>query len=310
MNNFIRYWNQNRRKIIITIAIIVFVIIIIKTVNSLLQNTKSNNNNYNIADNNKPTQSVITGATISETKTDENINVIQEFVDDCNNKQYEEAFSLLTEECKKEFDNNTNTFINNYCKNIFETKKTYNLELWLNTENSYTYKIKYYQDNLLETGGSTIEKNIEDYITIMEQNGKSKININGFITEKEINKSQIVENIEIIINNKKIYKNYETYNITIRNSSSKTILISEGKNEDICLLDKNNVEYVSFLGEIPVDNLSLKPGYEKNISIRFNKIYDIYRIIEKIEFKNIIIDKDQYEQNKSDMEKVVISIDI
>jgi len=313
VKRFIRYWNQNRGKIILIIAMIAFIIIIIQVVNHILENGEKKRLEESKIDKTKPIQSVITGEKVSTEKTEENTNVIKEFVEYCNNKEYEKAYGLLTEECKREFNNDVNTFVKNYCNNVFATNKTYSIELWLNTENMYTYRVKYYEDNLLATGSMNLDKNIEDYITIIEQNNENKMSINGFITEKIINKSQNVNNVEIIINSKKIYKNYEIYNITIRNRTTKTIRISDGEdNENIALLDTNNVEYPSFINEIPVDRLSLKSGYEKNINIKFNKVYDRYRIIEKVKFENIILDEEKYIQNPNDIniEKIEIKIDI
>lgn len=313
MNKLVRYWNQNRGKIIITIAIIAFIIILIQIVNGILKDGKSKRKETTSVDKSKPVQSIITGEVVSEEKTTENTNIIKEFVDYCNNKEYEKAFSLLTEDCKKEFNNDINTFIKNYYNNVFTTKRTYNLELWLNIGNNYTYKITYYQDNLLETGASELNKNVEDYITIIQKNNGNKISINGFIQETEINKSQRVNDIELIINSKKVYKNYETYNITIRNFSNKTVSISDGENsDDIYLLDERNVKYSSFINELPVDNLVLKPVYEKNISIRFNKMYSVYRNIEKIEFDNIVLyeENDINESNKEKLETTKISIEL
>lgn len=297
MRNFIRYWNQNRKKIIMIIAIIAFIFIIIRILDNFYKN-KPNNISTSTVDRTKPIQSVITGQKVSEEKTEENINVIKEFVNYCNNNEYEKAYSLLTEDCKEEFNNDINLFIKNYHSRVFSTKKTYNLELWLTENSMYTYRIRLYEANMLETGKSNLDQNIEDYITITKIDGEDKVNVNGFIKKHNINKSKVMNNIEIVINNKKVYKNYEKYNITIRNKTSNTILISDGKNnKSICLIDKNNVQYSSFLDELSMDSLLLKSGYEKNISIKFNKIYDLYRTIAEIKFKNIILDGEKYLQN-------------
>ena len=43
MRKIIRYWNQNRKQIIIVIAIIAFIIIMLQVVNELLKPTKESN---------------------------------------------------------------------------------------------------------------------------------------------------------------------------------------------------------------------------------------------------------------------------
>lgn len=313
MNNFIRYWNKNRKEIIKIIAIIAVIIIFIQLLNNLLKDTVegSDTEKTSTIDIQKPTQSVITGEEVSEQLTEKNTNLIKEFVNYCNSKEVQKAYNLLSDDCKAEFENNINLFISNYYNKIFETEKTYSLELWISTSNTYTYRIKYYEDNLLATGGSTMNKNIEDYITIVEKNNESKININGLIKVEEINKSETVSNVEIIINSRKIYKNYETYNISVKNNTSKSILLSDGNNnKDICLVDKNDVEYLSFLNEIYSDKLYINPNQKLDIDINFNKIHDIYRIINKIKFDNIILNAQEYTNDSENVEKEQISITI
>ncbi len=299
MRNFIRYWNHNRKKIIIVIAIIAFIFILIRILDGYYKN-KSINSSSPVIDMTKPIQSVITGQKVDEKVTDKNMNCIDQFINYENNKEYEKAYSLLTDDCKEEYSNDVNTFINNYCTKIFATKKTYNLELWFNSGDAYTYKIKMYEENMLATGEGNLDKNIEDYITIVKGKDEDKISINGFIRKSNINKSNEVNNIEVLIRSKKVYKDYETYNITIRNKTSNDILIGDRKNnKDIYLVDKDNIQYSAFLNELSTDSLLLKSGYEKNISINFNKIYDQNKIISEIKFKNIILDSEKYLNNKN-----------
>ena len=184
-------------------------------------------------------------------------------------------------------------FINDYYNRIFKTKKTYNLELLYTEAGSYTYKITYYEDNLLATGGKGTNNNFEDYITIINQDGERKLNINNFIKKQEMNKTQVTNNIEITIKSKKVYRSYEQYKVTIKNNNSTTILLSDGKNsEDICLLDKNDTKYVAFLHEIPEYNLLLRAGRTTELNISFNKIYAPTRVIEKIQFGNITLNQE------------------
>ena len=86
MKKFIRYFNQNRIKVIITIFIIVFIIILIMTVNNILKqiNDRMSSNNTNIIeDTSFPSESVITGENVSEKRTENNIQIIKQFVDYC-----------------------------------------------------------------------------------------------------------------------------------------------------------------------------------------------------------------------------------
>ena len=314
MNRFIRYFNQNRKKIIIGMAIIAFIIIIIRVIDSIYANINKNTNNNVIKNSLEPTKSIITGENVSENTTNENKKEIEKFVNYCNNKKYEDAYNLLTEDCKSEYSNDSNIFKHNYVEKVFKTPKTYGIELWLTNNSEYTYRIIFYEDNLLATGGQNLKNNYEDYITVTNKNNEKKLSINGFIKEENINKSKIESNVEIIINSKLIYNSYEKYNLTVNNKTGKTIILSvSNNNEDICIIDDNNVVYNGILSEISQDLLIIRPNSSRNLNIRFEKIYNTYsRKINKIKFKNIIMDYEGYIQNtnETNIEKVEIEIDI
>lgn len=313
MKKLIRYWNQNRLKIIITVLIIVFIIILIQAINGILASTKPDytSNNVYIKDSSKPSESVISGGEVKEEVTEENTEIIKNFVSFCNKKEYQNAYDLLTQDCKEMIFLTLDSFINDYCNKIKFNDIAYELELWYYTGNTYTYRITYFENDMLATGKVNSSNNIEDYITIVDSEEEKKLNINAFINKENINKTQNDEGIEITINTRSRYRDYESYDITIKNTTDKTILLSEGNNgNDICLVDGNDVEYDSIINEVPLINLEVAPGREKTLDIRFYKMYNLYRQIESICFKNIIIDKEMYIQDVNNAERIKVSIDI
>lgn len=314
MNKLIRYWNQNRLRIIITVLIIAFIIILIQVINSILESTRTTSESGNkiIEDTSRPVESVITGEKLPNETTNENVDMIKQFVDFNNKKDYQNAYNLLTEECKsKIFNNDINNFISNYSNKIFITDKTYSLELWQYTVNSYTYRIQYTDNNILSTGNINSGSSIEDYITIIENTNEKKLNINSFIEKRTINKEMEKSGVNVKVNDRFMYRDFEEYTFTIKNNTDKTILLSEGMNgNDICLMDSNDIEYDSVINEIPLIDLEIKKGMEKTITIRFYKMYNLYRKIEKICFKNIIMDKDNYKIDPNSVSKEIINIDI
>ena len=315
MNRFIRYFNQNRVRIIIAILIVAFIIILIQAINNILKQSQTEEELTEpvIQDSSRPVESVITGEELTEETTDNNLNIISQFVELGNAQKYEDAYNMLSQDCKDAVYNTLESFVTNYCNRVFINNMTYNLELWYNTHNAYTYKILYFENNILSTGNINTTSNIEDYITVIESEDGYKLNINNFIKKEKINKLQNVEGTEITItiNDRYIYRNYERYTITVKNNTDKTILISEGTNgNDICLVDSNGVEYDSIINEVSLANLELSPGVERILGIRFYKMYNLYRTINSISFKNIILDKDDFEQNAENTQKININIDI
>lgn len=315
MNRFIRYFNQNRVKIIIAILIVAFIIILVQAINNILKEmqTEEEPTEPVIQDSSRPVESVITGEELTEKTTDNNLNIISQFVEFCNNQEYENAYNLLSQDCKDAVYSTLDSFVTNYCNKVFTTNMSYNLELWYNASNAYTYRILYFENNILSTGNINPTNNTEDYITVTESEDGYKLNINNFIERETINKSQNIEGTEITItiNDRYIYRNYERYTITVRNNTDKTILLSEGTSgNDICLVDSNGVEYDSIINEVSLANLELTPGVERTLDIRFYKMYNLYRAINSISFKNIILDMDAFEQDAGNTQKVNINIDI
>lgn len=308
MNKFIRYWNQNRKKIIVAIAVVVFAIIITKITNYILGQQlleKPETVNTIIKDSSVPTQSVITGETLPYETTNKNIDIIKQFIDLCNDGKYQEAYNLLSNDCKSELFSTVDEFKMNYFDKVFDTEKIYELELWYSNSGNYTYRIIYYENNILATGEISDSGNIEDYITITIDDLERKINISGFISKEIIDKSENISGLEIVVNSKLTFSSYERYNITIKNNTDKTIILSDGTNgSDICLVDENEVEYDSILNEIPLSDLQISSNSIKTINIRFNKLYGEDKEIEQMLFKNIILNADNIDnsENVSKME--------
>ena len=170
-------------------------------------------------------------------------------------------------------------------------------------------------EGILPKGGSIIgsstNANVFNY-KVINENGEIRLNINSFIGKETIDKSQTSDkaNITIKINDRYIYKDYEKYNITVTNNTNKSIKLCEGiDSNEICVVDTNEVEYNSILNEIPLINLELAPGMEKTIDIKFYKMYNLYRTIEKISFKRIILNPTSDIQ-KNNLETISIEVNI
>ena len=314
MNRFIRYLNQNRVRVVIIILVIAFIIILIQTINHILgqvNNTATPEQENVIEDDSRPSESVISGEEITEEATNNNINIIGQFIEYCNAGDFQSAYALLTDDCKEEVFNSLDAFITNYANVVFNTRKAYQLELWYNNVNTYTYRILYIEDNILQTGTVETSNNIEDYITVEVGIDTTKLNINGFIEKLNVNKTETSNGIEITINTRTRYRSVEEYSITITNTTDKTIALSEGTNaNDICLIDNNDTEYDSVLSEVPVYYLELAPGERRTLDIRFYKMYNPYRRIEEMQFKNVILDKELYDTNRNEELIININIDI
>ncbi len=316
MKRLLKYWHENKQKILITIGVIVFLIICIRIADEMVRKQNENRtptiqNNFTAEDVTNPENAVITDTELTEEERKEYSQIIANFVNLCNQKEIDEAYNLLSESCKEELYYDVNTFHNNYINNIFTTPKEYQLELWSEFSDNVTYQITYYEGNLLQTGGQSSNRNFVDYITIVKQNQEIKLNIGKLVDKQTV--SSVAENrdIKVTINSRAIFMDYEIYDLTVENASNNTILINDGTiANNIVLLDEKNDEYDSIIYELPMSSLTLNSGEQKSFRLKFNKVYNASSQIRFMEIRNIYLDKEQYDakQNQEEVEKTTIRI--
>lgn len=288
MNKLIRYYNQNRHKVWIIIVTVIGIIALIQILNRLaleknninknateLSNTSNFNNNY----------SVVTGKEIKQDVKE----IIDEFMDACNNGQIEESYGLLSEECKEILYPTLNDFNKNYYSKIFNGKKTYICQAWIEQDNIYTYRIDLVQDMLAT--GSPSRTSVIDYYTVAKSNDEYKLNINKFIGIKDINSNTTNNGITINVKRKMIYMDYEVYDISVVNNTQKVINLDDlQKSNKVYIEDINEKKYYWYSHEILEEDITINKGFKQELSIKFNKPYKANEDPIKMVFSNIILD--------------------
>lgn len=307
MNKFIRKFNQNRNTIFLDIFIVISVIIAIYFVNGIFkkkhqEEAQQNTTVENIAQIQQRTP-VVTDKQISKNTNESNINIIDNFIKLCNENNPKEAYNLISEDCKKEVFPTEQIFVNNYYSKIFNNERKYAYESWSVIGNSYTYKIKLYNnDNLLATGGTNTSY-VEEYYTIVKNLKEEKLNINNFIGKNELNVEKSSQNISIKVTDVAKFFDYEIYTIEIKNGTNKEILLdSKEKTNTMYLLDENQNKYVSYSHEISKDKLWLRAGETRTLKIKFTKSYSSEVDTKAIVFSDIVLDYNEYKntENKAD----------
>ena len=292
-NKLIRYYNQNRRMIWRIIGICVFIIIIIQLANyfaglSLKRNSEKSTNNTNEI---LQTESIISDTEISEQTAEQNNQVIDEFVKYCNEGKIEDAYNLLTDDCKNALYKSIDEFREYYYNVIFATEKIYTKENWYSNNSSVTYRITY-TNNILADGGVKSEESFGDYITVIKDNNQYKLNIGQFIDLEEINKSFEDDNIKIEIISKQIFRTYEIYKIKFYNKTQDTInLYDTGINSDSkwYITDENSTESNAAISEVPGSYLNVEAQRNQTLDVKFIKTYNPDKMTNKITFENIKI---------------------
>lgn len=322
-SNLRRNLFSNRYLILAIMAAIIFLFLLINTLN----NISKENNNKKAEEQNKiqqnsqkqeiytPEKTTISGTNVRPQKQEDNKTVINDFINYCNQKQIEQAYNLLTEDCKEEvFFSNINNFSNNYVNKIFNGKKTYSMQSWINRDTYTTYKVKIV-DDMISTGKITSAQNeIEDYYTVVQEEGKYKLNINSYIVRKQINKEKESQGVKITIINKDTYRDYEIYEIKVENLNQNAILLdSQESTDSMYVFASNESKYSAYSYEIDRSRLIIEPGRYRTITIKFNKRYSNESITKAVVFGDIIKNYDEYKQTQNKKEykdRWAISIDL
>lgn len=300
MHNLRRFWNQNKNQIIKVSGFIIFVFIIIQVFNgiaknkNILKNQKSENNSNNTILNSDiknesskgllSDQSSVTGKNIKKDQLKSATDTIYNFVTYCNKQDFENAYNLLTDECKKQQYSSVEIFKQTYYADVFKgQKKNCTIENWVGD----TYKVNIKED-ILATGKDTGYAK-QDLMTIKNVDGQNKLNINNYIGYTDINKTTTKNNISIEVVGKNTYKDNEEYILKVTNNTTSVIqLDTVTSTKTLYLEDSNGMKYYYYNHELTDPILTIAVGQTKEINIKFYSTYVSTKSIKKIVFNNII----------------------
>lgn len=162
------YWAEHGTPILFWTLVILGVIIVVQALNALAIQKEANKqkNNNTISNNSEATA-------ISTEENKENEELIKKFISNCKENKIEEAYNLLSENCKKDLYSTVNTFSNQYYKKFFAS----NRDIEIQYDSNNIYKIIFYED-ILESGKIEGRENVIDYYKIEQEVIEKKIYIN------------------------------------------------------------------------------------------------------------------------------------
>lgn len=199
------------------------------------------------------------------------IDILDTYINYCNNGEYENAFNMISESCKeKAFDNDINNFIE-YIDLIFTENKRYSVQNYSNYDDTYIYSVKIFNDIL--ASGLTEEEYAyyEEKFAMVKEGDEIKLNVGDFIDEVEIKRVVEDDYSKIRILSKAVFYDHEEYLVKITNKTDYTMVISSVYEGNEVLLDLGNITR-------PMSNSSLeivlKPGETKEFGIKFSKFVD------------------------------------
>lgn len=312
MYNLRRFYNQNRKAIWRIILIIAFAIIILQVLNGFAKNrnnekiTELNTNNVN---KNATTlngviskKSSITGETIDNNKLKADSDIIDEFILNCNNKDINKAYDLLSNDCKNEVFPTIDDFNRIYYQEVFKNGEIiHTIENW----NDNIYKVNM-NENMLSTGIVNDDNQKQDYITIVKENGEKKLNINGFIEKRAINKQKENNGIIVKVLDENVYIDYITYNFEITNTTSLDIMMdSLNGSNTMYIEDNNDMKHLAYVQELSSGELFVGSKSSTKVKVKYYSKYNSTRIIDKIYFSKII---ENYRGNVEFYSKIMVEI--
>ena len=279
------------------IAIIAFIWGVIVFVNKFLEKA---NTEYEPKTTYTPHVSVLDDASSAPKKVQNSIGkFVEEYIEYCNNKEYEKAYNMISDECKEIF--NSFSEYKAYVANKFGSKKIYSIQNYSNYDDKYIYAVKLY-DDIMATGltNSTYRYQEEKIVASYDENRKIVFSVGNFVEKKDISSVQENEYLKIDVKNKIVKYSFETYEIKLTNRSENTIIIENGTVDNEVLLNLGN----EYRKEIDATDIILKPNETKDVNITFNKFCD-----DGIEAKSIVFDSirvvENYIENNSNEENSI-----
>lgn len=293
MYKLIRFYNQNRKQIWKIIGVIFMIILVLQLLNYSTKQKAKNQNNSTINNNNNnllsynnidvsTNKSVLSGNEISQ-QQQSSIKIIDEFFAYCNEQKIQEAYDLLTEECKEEMYSSIEIFDEMYYQKVLNgKKKNISVENW--TGNIYKVTIN---DNFIATGEYSEKNKMQDYITIKD----NKLNINSYVGRVFLDREKQKEDITVKLIRQDTYMNYIAYTFEITNHSQKAILLDSLDNMDTMYIkDTNGTKYTAYSHELSQDNLLVDEGNQKQITIKYYSKFSSTKRIRNIVFSRFILD--------------------
>ena len=262
LRNFIK---RNRKIIIIVLLLWLLVMVI----NQFLKN-------YSFQDFERTTynehQAIMdTGETVPQ-RLEQPINeTIDTYFNYCNNKQYEEAYQMVSDDCKRIYFPTLEDF-KEYVDIVFDENKIYYLQNFSNYNGTYIYRMRIMED--LMATGLTNKDNLyfyEEKIALKEVDDKISLSLRQYITSENIEEIYEDDYVKITIKSKDVFYEQEIYNIEVKNKTSKTVVLADTQESNEIILQVG-----SEMRGTDVDNLYvvIYPEETQEYSLAFTKFYD------------------------------------
>lgn len=255
----------------------------------------------------EPYTPIMGGNTDVDKKVAEGIsNIIEQYVEYCNEKEYKKAYDLLSTDCKE------NEFLTlerfkEHVNNLFPTRKVYTLQNYYNTDDTYVYRLRIFDDILATglTGVYDLEYTTE-IVTLKEEKGNIVLSVNGYIGKENIGKVYEDQYIKITVESKNVTYETETYEVTLKNKTQYVIAVLDNtiSNEIVLKLNTGTRSLKGFA----TGTIVLRPNQERNYSFNFSRYYHETDLPKGLNFANIRVLR-RYPPYYDENNKIIDAVD-
>lgn len=297
----------NRYVILIAVVALLLFMIIINGLNNMLF-ADTGSEEYHVDQSNVQLDKVSTytdrGDRITVSEAVENEDIIKNFVAYCNEGKTQEAYSLLSDDCKEVLYPTEEDFINDYFSYYFQEQKEVGTELAYNENGVEVYRVQLHK-NSIETGVIDTEPKTDVYSITKDSQGIKKLGINKFVKTERINRSEEYKGIKITLKRRDIFENEEFDTFEVDNASSKRISLRTGENiKTIFMESENGTTYVAPGNEINDLDIIVKGKDKKEVRIRFAREYRPANRVNAVVFSDIVPDYDIFAEDPKNLKTI------
>lgn len=290
----IDFWKRNRKRILVILIIWLIVIII----NNIIKNRPKNTNDTPRTTYTPETSVMDESKSVPKEKHQAINEIIDTYINYCNNKEYEKAYNMLSDENKKRDYTSLEVF-KTYVDYVFgNKKKIYFIQSYSIIDNKYVYSVRIMDDILANGTSEPFYYNGEYYdgyyyyeekFILTEQDGDMKLSIGQSIDSSSKNIIMEDEFVSVKITNKVTDYDSETYTVQIDNKTSNYIVIADNTQNNEVVMNYSGLE-AKATGQN--GSIVITPNSFVVRKIKFNKYYDDGRNASSLKFGAIRVLKD------------------
>ena len=241
-------------------------------------------------------------------KLQEPINeLIGKYVEYCNAKDYENAYNLIEESCRKNVYPDFETY-KKQIDTIFNGYKIYNIQSYSIVGDDYIYNVRILEDILATGMTDSGYSYYEDKFVIKNTKNGLKLCLGGYIGEYELDSVAEEQYLKFNCLSKVVKYDSETYEIKVTNRSEYPIVLYDGSGQQEVTLNigdqERNVSYTDYSVVV------LQPKQTRTFKFEFTKYYDDGRTAQKINFNSIRVlnSYQEYQANKEEALKNAVKL--